>query len=61
MASVDGGTGILSFTGTVASTTQTQAIIDNDAANANAGRRWNLIANPFPSYVHGNSNARCFK
>ena len=57
MASVDGGTGILKFTGTVASTTQTQAIINNDAANSNAGRRWNLIANPFPSYVQGNSNA----
>ena len=57
MASVDGGTGILKFTGTVASTTQTQAIINNDAANSNAGRRWDLIANPFPSYVQGNSNA----
>lgn len=57
MASVDGGTGILKFTGTVASTTQTQAIINNDAANSNAGRRWNLIANPFPSYIQGNSNA----
>lgn len=57
MASVDGGTGILKFTGTVASTTQTQAIINNDAANSNAGRRWNLIANPFPSYLQGNSNA----
>ncbi len=57
MASVDGGTGILKFTGTVASTTQTQAIINNDAANSNAGRRWNLIANPFPSYVQANSNA----
>ena len=57
MASVSGGTGLLKFTGTVASTTQTQAIINNDAANANAGRRWNLIANPFPSYVQGNTNA----
>ena len=57
MASVVGGTGILKFTGTVASTTQTQAIINNDAANSNTGRRWNLIANPFPSYIQGNSNA----
>ncbi|MCH1548137.1 MAG: hypothetical protein L7S44_06225, partial [Flavobacteriaceae bacterium] len=48
MASASGGTGILAFTGTPASTTQTQAIINNDAANAGAGRRWNLIANPFP-------------
>ena len=51
MASVNGGTGLLSFTGTIATTAQTQAIIDNDAANAGAGRRWSLIANPFPSYV----------
>ena len=57
MASVSGGTGLLKFTGTVPSTAQTQAIIDNDAANAGAGRRWSLIANPFPSYVQGNSNA----
>ena len=57
MASVSGGTGILKFTGTPASTTQTQAIINNDAANAGTGKRWNLVANPFPSYIHGNTNA----
>ena len=57
MASVSGGTGILKFTGTVASTTQTQPIINNDAANSNAGRRWNLVANPFPSYINGNDVA----
>ncbi|MDB4134072.1 T9SS type A sorting domain-containing protein [Flavobacteriaceae bacterium] len=57
MASVSGGTGILKFTGTPASTTQTQAIINNDAANAGTGTRWNLVANPFPSYIHGNANA----
>ena len=57
MASVSGGTGILKFTGTPASTTQTQAIINNDAANAGTGKRWNLVANPFPSYIHGNINA----
>ena len=57
MASVSGGTGILKFTGTVASTTQTQPIINNDAANSNAGRRWNLVANPFPSYINGNDDA----
>ena len=57
MASVNGGTGLLSFTGTIATTAQTQAIIDNDAANAGAGTRWSLIANPFPSYIQGNSNA----
>jgi len=57
MASVNGGTGLLSFTGTIATTAQTQAIIDNDAANAGAGRRWSLIANPFPSYVNVNDDA----
>jgi hypothetical protein len=57
MASVNGGTGLLKFTGTVATTAQTQAIIDNDAANAGAGRRWSLIANPFPSYVNVNDDA----
>jgi len=57
MASVSGGTGILAFTGTPASTTQTYAIINNDAANSGTGRRWNLIANPFPSYIQANTNA----
>ena len=57
MASVSDGTGILKFTGTPASTTQIQAIINNDAANAGTGKRWNLVANPFPSYIHGNTNA----
>ena len=57
MASESGGTGILKFTGNPASTTQTQAIINNDAANAGTGKRWNLVANPFPSYIHGNTNA----
>ena len=57
MASESGGTGILKFTGNPASTTQTQAIINNDAANAGTGKRWNLVANPFPSYIHGNANA----
>ena len=37
MATISGGTGILKFTGTPASTLQTQAIIDNDAANSGAG------------------------
>jgi hypothetical protein len=55
MATISGGT--LKFTGTPASTLQTQAIIDNDAANSGAGTRWNLIANPFPSYLQGNTNA----
>ena len=57
MASVDGGTRILKFTGTAASTSQTQPIIDNDLANSGTGRIWNLVANPYPSYIYANNNA----
>ena len=55
MATTSGGT--LSFTGTIASGDQSVIITNNDAANSGAGRRWNLIANPFASYLNGNSNA----
>ena len=47
----------LSFTGTVPTADVTILIQNNDAVNAGAGRRWNLIANPFPSYINGNSVA----
>ena len=33
---------------------QTQSIINNAG---NGGRRWNLVANPFPSYLNANINA----
>ena len=55
MATISGGT--LKFTGAPASQTQTQAIINNDAANSGAGTRWSLVSNPFPSYIHANTNA----
>ena len=55
MATIGGGT--LSFTGAIANGDQTVTITNNDAANSGAGRRWNLIANPFASYLNGNSNA----
>lgn len=55
MATTSGGT--LSFTGTIASGDKTVTIVNNNAANSGAGRRWNLIANPFASYLNGNSNA----
>ena len=55
MATTSGGT--LSFTGAIANGDQSVIINNNDAANSGAGRRWNLIANPFASYLHGNSNA----
>ena len=52
------GTGILSISQEApAATNKTQAIINNDAANSGAGTRWNLVANPFPSYIQGNTNA----
>jgi hypothetical protein len=42
------------FTGTVTTKNQTNAIQNNDAANSNVGKRRNLVANPFPSYINGN-------
>ena len=55
MATLGGAT--LAFTGTIATGNQTVAIQNNDAANSGAGRRWNLVANPFPSYINGNIEA----
>ena len=52
MATTSGAT--LAFTGTIATADQTVAVQNNDAVNAGAGRRWNLVANPFPSYLNGN-------
>jgi hypothetical protein len=57
MGSIGSGSGILVFTGSPASTNQTQSIINNDAANSGTGRRWSLVANPYPSYIQGNANA----
>jgi len=44
----------LAFTGTPVSTAQTQAIQDYSSTS---GRIWNLIANPYPSYIYANNNA----
>ena len=55
MATTSGGT--LSFIGTIADGDQTVTITNSDAENSGAGRRWNLIANPFASYLNGNSIA----
>jgi hypothetical protein len=52
MATTSGGT--LAFTGTVTTKNQTNAIQNNDAANSDVGKRRNLVANPFPSYITGN-------
>mgnify|MGYP001277977026 CR=1 FL=1 len=50
----DSGT-TLDFTGDVAITDQTTSIINNDGNGS--GRRWNLVANPYPSYLNINSDA----
>ena len=57
MGSIGSGSGILIFTGVPVSTPQTQLIIDNDLANSGTGRIWNLVANPYPSYIYANNNA----
>ena len=54
MATSSGAT--MAFTGSIATIDQTQSIINNNG-NGNGGRRWNLIANPFASYLNANSNA----
>ena len=59
MATTSGGT--ITFNGSVLTTTQTVSITNNnpnDNGDSNlTGSRWNLIANPFPSYINANSNA----
>ncbi|MDB4036555.1 T9SS type A sorting domain-containing protein, partial [Polaribacter sp.] len=55
MATTGGGT--LSFIGAIANGDQSVIITNNDAANSGAGTHWNLIANPFASYLNANSNA----
>nr|AOE07707.1 conserved hypothetical protein [uncultured bacterium] len=52
MASSSGST--LSFSGSVATSQQTSTIVDNSSLG---GTQWNLIANPFPSYLNLNSAA----
>ena len=59
MATISGGT--LKFTGAPAATNKTQPIIDfsegEGEGGGEGGTKWNLVANPFPSYIHGNANA----
>ena len=54
MATSSGAT--MAFTGSIATTNQTQSIINNNG-NGSGGRRWNLVANPYPSYLNANTNA----
>jgi hypothetical protein len=46
----------VAFTGDMQTTDQSINIINNDGLN-NVGRRWNLVSNPFPSYIAGNTAA----
>ena len=59
MATISGGT--LKFTGAPAATNKTLPIIDFSVGvgegGGEGGTKWNLVANPFPSYIHGNANA----
>ena len=59
MATINGGT--LKFTGAPAATNKTWPIIDYSEGGGEGGgvggTKWNLVANPFPSYIHGNANA----
>ena len=56
MAQQDAGAA-MEFTGDIQAGSVNIAIINNDAANSGAGSRWNLVANPYPSYINANSNA----
>ena len=47
----------LAFTSEIDTTTQTINIQNQNGANGGNGRRWNLVANPFSSYINGNTNA----
>jgi len=51
MAHTSGG--VLDFTGTIPSASVSESVINNSAS----GRRWNLIANPFPAYINANDDA----
>ena len=47
--------GVLDFTGTIPTATVTEPIINNHGNGS--GRRWNLVANPFPAYINANDDA----
>jgi len=54
MATTTGAT--VAFTGAMQTTDQSINVINNNGLN-NVGRRWNLVSNPFPSYIAGNDAA----
>ena len=52
MATTGGST--VAFTGAMQTAVQSINIINNDGLNG-VGRRWNLVSNPFPSYIDGSA------
>jgi hypothetical protein len=56
MATNAGDGATLAFTGAMQTADQSVDIINNNGLN-NVGRRWNLVSNPFPSYINGNTSA----
>lgn len=47
----------LAFTGEIATTSQSINVQNQNGANNNNGRRWNLVSNPYPSYLKANELA----
>ena len=47
----------MEFTGSINAGSVTVSVINNDAANSGSGTRFNLVANPYPSFINANSNA----
>ena len=56
MATNAGDGATVAFTGAMQTTSQSIDIINNNGLN-NVGRRWNLVSNPFPSFINGNTAA----
>ena len=57
MATTNTNGATVKYTGTLATTTQSIDVINNNDANGGVGRRWNFVSNPYPSYINGNTNA----
>ena len=57
MATANANGATVKYTGTIATTSQSIDVTNNDDANAGVGRRWNFVSNPYPSYINGNATA----
>ena len=47
----------MEFTGGINAGSVNVSVINNDAANSGSGTRFNLVANPYPSFINANDNA----